>query len=175
MKYAKYAKVFAIVWLAFTLVGFLFFLLLFGSAKTAWGAAATVGVVFGAIGAGIIFWADQKRREAGMLALAIEGARDDAWFGGRPVAVSVGESRFKVWRLRSDRSWEEDHARERSLGEGLKVTSLHVEGEHLDAGERLVFLPDGFGVSFRMAVEVRGIERAIEGDAAGAVRLAEAR
>jgi hypothetical protein len=65
MKYAKYAKVFAIVWLAFTLVGFLFFLLLFGSAKTAWGAAATVGVVFGAIGAGIIFWADEKRREAG--------------------------------------------------------------------------------------------------------------
>lgn len=326
MKYAKYAKVFVIVGVAFTLVTFLFFLVLFGSARTAWGAAMVVGAVFGAIGAGIIFWADEKRREAGeevddwavkraentvevpkslpeaivlcksalkifpgarvvregteyvvarvgpsgkslgevlefaavadsdkltrigvgskpaiswlpldfgknaenvkrlsreierratkgegftlievlvvvaiaglilaaaavnlfpgdrevarresgLLALAIEGARDDAWFGGRPVAVSVAESRFKVWRLRSDRSWDEDRARERALGEGLKVTALHVEGERLATNARIVFLPDGFGVSFRMAVEVRGIGHAIEGDAAGAVRLAEA-
>jgi hypothetical protein len=51
------------------------------------------------------------------------------------------------------------------------VTALHVEGQALPPDTRLVFLPDGFGVPFRIALEVRGVERAIEGDAAGAVRV----
>ena len=119
--------------------------------------------------------AEVARREAGMLTLAIEGARDDAWFGGRPVAVSVDESRLHTWRLRPDRTWEEDSGKGQTLREGLKVVSLHVDGERLPANERLVFLPDGLGVPFRLAVEVRGIGRAIEGDAAGAVRLVEAK
>ncbi|QJR15762.1 GspH/FimT family protein [Usitatibacter palustris] len=124
-----------------------------------------------------LFPSDEEiaRREAGLLAMSIEGARDDAWFGGRPVAISVEDSRFKSWRLQADRRWESDITRERGLGEGLAVTSLAVDGQPLAANDRIVFLPDGFGVPFRMTVAVRGIERAIEGDAAGAVRLVEAR
>jgi general secretion pathway protein H len=119
--------------------------------------------------------AEVARREAGTLALAMESARDEAWFGGRPVAVSVAGSRMRTWRLRPDRTWEEEPAKARAFDAGLRVTSLHVEGERLAADERLVFLADGLGVPFRLAIEVRGIERAIEGDAAGGVRLLEAR
>ncbi len=114
------------------------------------------------------------RREAGLLALAIEGARDDAWFGGRPTAVTLEPARFRQWRLRPDRTWEADITREKSLGQDLRATSLFVDGQPLDPASRLVFLPDGLGIAFRLTVDVRGLERAIEGDAAGAVRLVEA-
>lgn len=113
------------------------------------------------------------RREAGQLALAVEGVRDEAWFGGRPIAVSVEGPKLRHWKLRADRAWEPDAARDRPLGEGLRVTALFIAGEPLPPASRLVFLPDGFGVPFRMVVEVRGIQRAIEGDAAGAVRVVE--
>ena len=126
-----------------------------------------------ALAAANLFPSDEEvaRRESGMLALAIEGARDDAWFGGQPTAVSLEETRLRQWRLRPDRSWEADVARERSLGEGLRVTGLTIDGQPLPVSDRLVFLPDGFGIPFRIAVEVRGIARSIEGDAAGAVRV----
>jgi hypothetical protein len=32
-------------------------------------------------------------------------------------------------------------------------------------------MPDGLGVPFRVAVEMRGLPWAVEGDAAGAIRL----
>jgi hypothetical protein len=120
-----------------------------------------------------LFPSDEEvaRRESGMLALALEGARDEAWFGGRPTAITLDDSRLRQWRLRPDRTWEADVSRERALGEGLRVTGLFIDGQSLAAEERLVFLPDGFGVPFRIALEVRGIARAIEGDAAGAVRV----
>src|SRR5688572_10652321 len=35
------------------------------------------------------------RRETARLALAIENARDSAWFGGRPVALAFEEGRLK--------------------------------------------------------------------------------
>jgi general secretion pathway protein H len=117
--------------------------------------------------------AEIARRETGLLALAIEGARDDAWFGGRPTAVSVDEARFRQWRLGNNRRWEPEITRERAVGEGLKVTSLYVDGQPLPPDERLVFLSDGFGIAFRMTVDVRGVARAIEGDAAGAVRVVD--
>lgn len=110
------------------------------------------------------------RREAGLLALALEGARDDAWFGGRPTSVTLERTRLRQWRLGADRRWEAQAARERALGE-LRVTGIAVDGQALGAQERLVFLPDGFGVPFRVALEVRGIARAVEGDAAGVVRV----
>ena len=41
----------------------------------------------------------------------------------------------------------------------------------LQPGERLMFMPDGLGIPFRMALEVRGLPWAVEGDAAGAITL----
>lgn len=133
---------------------------------------AIAGVIL-ALAAVNLFPSDEEvaRRETGMLALALEGARDDAWFGGRPTAVSIEASRLRHWRLSADRRWESDPMREKVLGEGLRVTGLFVEGQPFPADSRLLFLPDGFGVPFRVAVEVRGLARAIEGDAAGAVRV----
>jgi general secretion pathway protein H len=133
---------------------------------------AIVGIV-SALAAVNLFPSDEEvaRRESGMLALAIEGARDEAWFGGRPVALSIEEARVRQWHLTGERTWEPDLAREKALAEGLRVTGLYVDGETLPPGTRLVFLPDGFGVPFRIALEVRGLARAIEGDAAGAVRV----
>ena len=133
---------------------------------------AIVGIVT-ALAAVNLFPSDEEvaRRESGLLALAIEGARDEAWFGGRPTAVSIEETRLRQWRLTGERTWEPDLAREKALAEGLRVTGLYIDGETLPTGTRLVFLPDGFGVPFRIALEVRGLPRAIEGDAAGAVRV----
>ena len=133
---------------------------------------AIAGVIL-ALAAVNLFPSDEEvaRREAGMLALALEGARDDAWFGGRPTAVSIEDAHLRQWRLTNERMWEPDPTREKVLGEGLRVTGLHVEGQAFPVDSRMIFLPDGFGVPFRIAVEVRGIPRAIEGDAAGAVRL----
>jgi general secretion pathway protein H len=133
---------------------------------------AIVGIV-SALAAVNLFPSDEEvaRRETGLLALAIEGARDEAWFGGRPVALSIEEARVRQWRLTGERTWEPDLAREKALAEGLRVTGLYVDGETLPPGTRLVFLPDGFGVPFRIALELRGLSRAIEGDAAGAVRV----
>jgi len=36
-----------------------------------------------------------------------------------------------------------------------------------------VFLPDGLGVPFRVALEVRGLRWAVDGDPAGAITLVE--
>ena len=116
--------------------------------------------------------AEVAKRETGLMALALEDARDAAWFGGTPVAVSFDAGRLKRWRLAGERRWEPDARLDRPLGE-LQVTSLHLEGEPLPSNARLIFMPDGFGIPFRIGVNVRGHERAIEGDPAGAVVVRE--
>jgi Tfp pilus assembly protein FimT len=112
------------------------------------------------------------RREAGLVALAVEHARDTAWFGGRPTAITLGDGRVREWRFASDQ-WKGDGARDRRLEASVKVAGLYVDGQALKPGDRLVFLPDGLATPFRIALEVRGMPWAIEGDAAGAVTLVE--
>jgi general secretion pathway protein H len=109
------------------------------------------------------------RREAGNVALAIEHARDAAWFGGLPTAVTFDEQRVREWRLAGS-EWRPS-APERALPRDVRLTSVHVDGQPLTPQERLVFLSDGLGIPFRVALEVRGLPFAVEGDAAGAVRL----
>lgn len=125
-----------------------------------------------AVAAVNLFPSDEQlaRREAARVALALEHARDQAWFGGRPTSVTFAEGRLREWRYRGE-GWQPDAARDQALGAGLRVTALFVDGQALAAGERLVFLPDGLGIPFRVAMEVRGQPWAVEGDAAGAVRL----
>ncbi|HXN16529.1 MAG TPA: GspH/FimT family pseudopilin [Usitatibacter sp.] len=112
------------------------------------------------------------RRDSEIVALALEQARDSAWFGGRPTAVSFDGGRLREWRLAGS-SWEAVPARERALGSQLRVIAVHVDGQALKADERLIFLADGLGVPFRVALEVRGFSWAVEGDAAGAVKLVQ--
>ena len=114
---------------------------------------------------------EAARRQGGGVALAIERARDDAWFGGRPTAVSFDDGRLHEWRWSAGR-WENDGAREQSLG-AAQVVGLFVDGEALKPDERLVFLPDGLGVPFRVALDVNGMPWAVDGDAAGAVALVQ--
>lgn len=132
---------------------------------------AIAGVVL-AVAAVNLFPSDEEvaRRETSLLALDIEAARDDAWFGGRPTAVSLDEGRFRVLRLASDRSWAAVPGRERRLPDTLRIASLAIDGRSVDARELLVFLPDGLGIPFRVALTVRGLPKAIEGDSAGSVR-----
>ena len=65
---------------------------------------------------------EEARRESGLLALAIEGARDEAWFGGRPTALSIEETRLRQWRLAGQRV--------RAAGPNQQ----HVAASDLDAG-----------------------------------------
>jgi general secretion pathway protein H len=132
---------------------------------------AIAGIVL-AVAAVNLFPSDREvaRRETSLLALDIEAARDDAWFGGRPTALSLADGRMRVLRLAADRTWAPVPGRERRLPDALQVTSLAIDGRPVDASEVLVFLPDGLGVAFRVALTVRGLPWAIEGDAAGAVR-----
>lgn len=110
------------------------------------------------------------RRESGRLALALERARDAAWFGGRPTGVTFDDGRLREWRYAS-RRWQPLADRDEPLEAAARVTGVYVDGQPLKAGERLVFLPDGIGIPFRVALEVRGLPWAIEGDAAGAVAV----
>ena len=114
--------------------------------------------------------AQVSRREAAQLALDLEYARDAAWFGGLPTSVTLDEGRVRKWRLAGS-SWQSDAAKDRPLESEVRILSLHVDGLALTPGERLVFLPDGLGVPFRLALDVRGHAWAIEGDASGSVRL----
>jgi len=132
---------------------------------------AIAGIVL-AVAAVNLFPSDEEvaRRETALLALDIEAARDDAWFGGRPTAVSLDEGRVRVLRIASDRTWQPVAGRERRLPDTMQVAALAIDGQPVALTDPLVFLPDGLGVPFRVAVTVRGIGKAIEGDAAGAVR-----
>jgi general secretion pathway protein H len=131
---------------------------------------AVVGVIIAVVAPNLFPGnVEAARRQGANVALAIERARDDAWFGGRPTAVSFVDGRLHAWRWAADH-WENDGAREQALG-AARVTSLFVDGEQLKPDERLVFLPDGLGIPFRVALDVNGLPWAVEGDAAGAVRL----
>ena len=112
------------------------------------------------------------RREAAMVALTVEHARDAAWLGGRPMSITFAEGRLRTWRLRGD-EWQAEPSRERALEGGTRVAALFVDGQELKLDERLVFLPDGLGVPFRVALEVRGLRWAVDGDPAGAITLVE--
>ncbi|HEX4782304.1 MAG TPA: GspH/FimT family pseudopilin [Usitatibacter sp.] len=134
---------------------------------------AITGVILAVVAANL--FPDERqvaRRESGELALAVEKARDAAWFGGRPVALGFTEGALQAWRLSGD-TWEPDGEHALRLDSSLHVTSLNVDGQALKQGERLVFLPDGLGTPFRITLDVRGVPWSIDGDAAGAVTLSE--
>jgi general secretion pathway protein H len=114
--------------------------------------------------------AEIARRESGSVALAIEGTRDAAWFGGRPMSVTIEDGAVRAWRY-SGSEWRSDPGRDRALDSTVRVTAIYVDGQPLKPGERLVFMPDGLGIPFRVALEVRGLAWAVEGDAAGAITL----
>ena len=132
---------------------------------------AIIGVVV-ALAAVNLFPGDVEvgRRASGRIALALERARDTAWFGGRPTAVTFDNAGLREWKLASD-GWARDPRRDEAFTDGERVASLYVDGEPLKPGERLVFLPDGLGVPFRLALDVRGLPWAVEGDAAGSVTV----
>lgn len=131
---------------------------------------AIVGVVIAVVAPNLFPTnVEASRRQGASVALAIERARDDAWFGGRPTAVSFGDGRLREWRWAADH-WENDGARDQALGTA-QVIALFVDGQQLKTDERLVFLPDGLGIPFRVALDVNGLPWAVEGDAAGAVKL----
>lgn len=112
------------------------------------------------------------RRETARLALAIESARDSAWFGGRPVALQFVEGRLR--RLARDgNAWRADAGRDTALGPGVRIAAVSVNGRPLAAGDGLVFMPDGLDEPFRVALEVRGLAWAVDGDAAGSIRVVE--
>jgi hypothetical protein len=119
-----------------------------------------------------LFPSDEQvaRREANNVALAIEHARDAAWFGGLPTSVTFTEQRVREWRLAGN-EWRAAPGYERVLPPDVRLVAVHVDGLPLTPRDRLVFLSDGLGVPFRVALEAHGRPYAIEGDAAGAVRL----
>lgn len=135
---------------------------------------AITGIVLAVVAANL--FPDERqvaRKASGELALAVEKARDAAWFGGRPVALGFDAGELRAWKYAGDNAWTPDAAHAAPLDPSLHVTSLYVDGHALNADERLVFLPDGLGTPFRITLEVRGFPWAIEGDAAGAVTLSE--
>jgi len=132
---------------------------------------AIAGIVL-AVAAVNLFPSDEEiaRKETALLALDLEAARDDAWFGGMPTAVSLEDGRVRTMRLNTERAWAVIPGRDRRLPDTVRLTGLAIDGTPVEAREKLVFLPDGLGVPFRIGLEVKGLARAIEGDAAGRVR-----
>lgn len=132
---------------------------------------AIVGIV-AAVAAVNLFPSREQlaRRDAGEVALALERARDAAWFGGLPTAVSFEEGVVRAWRYGGD-AWRADEAHALRLPAEVRVASLALDGRPTAPGERLVFLSDGLGVPYRVSLDVRGAAWAIDSDAAGSVRL----
>ena len=112
------------------------------------------------------------RRETARLALAIENARDTAWFGGSPIALTFSEGRLRRLQ-RVGNAWNADPAREMAIGDDVRIAAVSVNGQALGTGEGLVFMPDGLDEPFRVALEVRGLPWAVDGDAAGSVKVVE--
>ena len=112
------------------------------------------------------------RREAGKLAIAVEHARDAAWFGGRPTAISFADGRARLWRY-GNNAWNPDATRDAALDPDVRVAAVTSGGQAIPAGERLVFLPDGLDEPFRVALDIRGLAWAVDGDAAGSIRVVE--
>jgi general secretion pathway protein H len=134
---------------------------------------AITGIII-ALAAPNLFPSDAEiaRRESGTLALAIEGTRDAAWFGGRPMSVTIEEGAVRAWRYNGS-EWRADAGRDQLLDPSVRVTAIYVDGQPLKRGDRLVFMPDGLGIPFRVTLDVRGLAWAIEGDAAGAITLVQ--
>jgi general secretion pathway protein H len=109
------------------------------------------------------------RRAAADVALAVEHARDAAWFGGRPTALTLDGGRVREWRLAGE-SWTRA-APEHALPPELTIEGIQLDGQPMDPKDRLLFLPDGFGQPLRIALDIRGQRWRVEGDAAGAVTV----
>ena len=132
---------------------------------------AIVGIVL-VVAAPNLFPTDAEiaRRETANVALALERARDEAWFGGRPTAVSFESGVLREWHL-AGTAWQPDDGRATTLAPELAVERVSVDGQDLRPGERLLFLADGLGSPFAVALRLRGIGWSVEGDAAGAVTM----
>ena len=132
---------------------------------------AIVGIVL-VVAAPNLFPSDAEiaRRETSTVALALERARDEAWFGGRPTAVSFENARMREWHLAGN-AWQPDDGRSTTLSPELAVERVWVDGQDLKPGERLLFLADGLGSPFAVSLRLRGIGWSVEGDAAGAITM----
>jgi type II secretory pathway pseudopilin PulG len=132
---------------------------------------AIVGIVL-AVAAPNLFPSDTEiaRREAATVALALERARDEAWFGGRATGVTFEAGRVREWHLAGDR-WQADDTHATSLSPALNIERVNVDGQDLKPGERLLFLADGLGSPFSVSMSLRGIGWSVDGDAAGAVTM----
>ena len=134
---------------------------------------AIIGIVI-AVAAVNLFPSDAQlsRRDAADVALTVEKVRDTAWFGGRPAAVSFGDGRMVEWRFEGS-TWRPANDGDHPLPPGLDVGAIVADDVALKPGERLIFLPDGLGIPFRIRLASRGIDWAVDGDPAGAVRLVQ--
>jgi len=134
---------------------------------------AIVGIVVAV--AAVNLFPDEKqaaRREATEVALAIEHARDTAWFGGLPASIRFDDGHVREWRMAGE-GWRAEPAHDLTLGRAAAVTEVVIDGQRVTESPRLLFLSDGLGTPFRVSLEVRGMPWAVEGDAAGAIRLVE--
>jgi type II secretion system protein H len=133
---------------------------------------AIVGIVL-VVAAPNLFPTDAEiaRRETSNVALALERARDEAWFGGRATALSFEPGRLREWHL-AGASWQpDDDTHSTRLSAELAVERVSVDGQDLKPGERLLFIADGLGSPFAVALRLRGIAWSVEGDAAGAITM----
>src|SRR5690242_19911966 len=76
---------------------------------------AIVGIVL-VVAAPNLFPTDAEiaRRETANVALALERARDEAWFGGRPTAVTFESGLMREWHL-AGTAWQPDDGRSTTL------------------------------------------------------------
>jgi general secretion pathway protein H len=132
---------------------------------------AVIGVILAVAAVNLVPTdAENARREASAVALALERARDAAWFGGRATAVTFESGRLRAWR-HAGNAWQDDTTHDTTLASDLQVMAVSVDGQPLDPRSRLVFLADGMGSPFEVALQMRGRAWLVDGDAAGAITL----
>lgn len=120
-----------------------------------------------------LFPDEQKyaRRASERILLALEQARDEAVFGGRPIGVELQENRllFLARDPNDATRWKISHSKALQplvLPKELRAIRWSVAGS-AEPNPRLVFLAAAGGVPFRMTLEFPGATWTITGNPIG--------
>lgn len=119
------------------------------------------------------------RRQAEELTMRLEAARDEAVYGGQPIAFSTDGENYQFWAGDTARQqWfaagSSGELGPRRLGAEVRIVAQAVSGRDRPLGERIVFTPDGVSEPFLLRLKGGRSLVEVEGDALGRVGIREA-
>ena len=141
---------------------------------------AVMAVVLVVIGLAVVRLDDSglrvTRANAERLSLALEAARDDAIYSGKPVAFSSDGVGYQFWRGdEKQRKWlaltDETQLVARKLQGDVQILQQMVNNKARPLGERLVFSAEGLSEPFSLLLQGGKARVLIKTDALGRIAI----